>query len=354
MTKTTIAISWFGLPQYAARQLRTAISHLDAPYTIIGTKPSVPVRGVEEALGQPVVWIEHNSRPTWKDVGLIPPDLFVQSGWGFGCFQGLAEEVKKSNGVVIGLSDANWRGTLRQYVAGAVKFRVHLRNHFDAMIVPGKSGKRLMKHFGMPESSIYTGMYGADPQLFFGGERLAERPRRLLFVGQLIDRKNILRFANLFVRTQACANGWKLRICGGGELRPSLPVHPNVEYFDFVQPEQLCAHYRQSQFLVLPSYSEAWGLVVHEATSIGCALLLASTVGSVPDLADSTNSILFDPYRDSAINSAIDAATSRSSEWLNEAEGVSRKKASEFGPARFRDELLRAVADFFPDYRKKD
>ena len=109
-----IAFSWNGLPQYAARLIRAAIDRLGEPCVVVGSRPSVPVEGMERVLGQPVHWVDATRPVAWGDLGVAVPGIFVQSGWSYPAFSALGREVKAAGGQIIGLSDANWRGDFRQ------------------------------------------------------------------------------------------------------------------------------------------------------------------------------------------------------------------------------------------------
>ncbi|MEY4403905.1 MAG: hypothetical protein RIR91_1940, partial [Verrucomicrobiota bacterium] len=63
----SVAFSWQGLPQYAARQLRPAIARLGQPCAVVGTRPAVPIQGMEESLGQPIHWVESSQSVRWAD-----------------------------------------------------------------------------------------------------------------------------------------------------------------------------------------------------------------------------------------------------------------------------------------------
>ena len=49
---------------------------------------------------------------------------------------------------------------------------------------------------------------------------------------------------------------------------------------------------REARFLVLPTYSDHWPLVVNEATLCGCGLILSDIVGNIPELSNSKNTLL--------------------------------------------------------------
>jgi glycosyltransferase involved in cell wall biosynthesis len=49
-------------------------------------------------------------------------------------------------------------------------------------------------------------------------------------------------------------------------------------------PEALAEQYLRASGLVLPSFSEPWGLVVNEALSYGCPVVVSQVCGCVPEL----------------------------------------------------------------------
>lgn len=331
----TIAFSWNGLPQYAARLIRAGVQRSGRECIVIGSRPTVPVEGMERALGQAIHWVDPARPIGWRDLGLEPPGVFFQSGWAYPAFSALGREVKLNGGKVIGLSDANWRGDLRQLALGPLAFRLLHRRRFDAMLVPGRQGARLMRYFGMAGDCVRMGMYGADPALFNGGPPLAERPKTFLYVGQLISRKNVLGLAEAFLRFSAREPGWTLRIAGSGEQRALIPSDPRIIVEEFVQPEQLAERYRAARFFVLPSLVEAWGLVAHEAALCGCGLILSDAIGSGDDLANEMNSLRFTAGDTAAIERALAKAAAFDRQQLAAAEASSRALATQFGPERF-------------------
>lgn len=345
MRGTLIAFSWNGLPQYAARLIRAAIKQLGQECIVVGSRPTIPVAGMERALGQSVIWVDADKPMRWRDLGLDPPSIFFQSGWSYPAFAALGRDAKAVGAKVVCLSDSNWRRDFRQLALGPVAFRLLYREQFDAMLVPGEQGARLMRYFGMPAERIRQGMYGADPDLFNGGPPLVERGKTMLYVGQFIARKNVLGLAEAFLRFSANSPGWTLRITGSGEHRSHIPSDASIIVEDFVQPEHLAAQYRAARFFVLPSRVEAWGLVVHEAALCGCGLILSDAIGSADDLADTSNSTRFAAGDSSALESALASAAMFDPHRLGIAEETSRRLARQFGPGRFAQEVGRLVAD---------
>lgn len=329
-----IAFSWNGLPQYAARLMRAAVESLEEPSVIIGSPPSVPIKGMEEALGRKIHWVDASLPTTWAELGVGVPRIFFQSGWAYPAFSRLGDEVRAKGGKVVLLSDNNLRGGWRQAI-GALAFRAIYRRKFDAWLCPGASGSKLAQRYGMPPDRIWQGMYGADPKVFFPGPRLSARPKRIIFVGQYVERKNCLGLASAFQAIVGDFPGWELHLYGSGPLMSSLPIHPAIRVNPFVQPEQLGELYRAARVFALPSHKEAWGLVVHEAALSGCALLLSDQIGAADDFAGKQNAVIFDHASDESLRGALVTMMSRDEASLDRAGEESLSLAADFGPARF-------------------
>lgn len=347
-----IAFSWNGLPQYAARLIGAAIDRLGEDCIVIGSKPSVPVTGMEAVLGKAVRWIDACEQVSWHDLGLKVPSIFIQSGWSYPAFSQLGRQVKAAGGRVIGLSDANWRGDFRQLVLGPVGFRTLHWRSFDAMLVPGRQGARLMRYFGMRPDRIRIGMYGADPNLFHGGLPLLERPKTILYVGQFIARKDVLGLTAAFLRFVDTHPDWMLRMCGSGVQRELFPQDSRIIIENFVQPEQLAERYKAARFFVLPSLKEAWGLVVHEAALCGCGLILSDAIGSGDDLASAENAVRFRAGIEDDLVRALSEAAAFDSERLEGAEAKSRELARQFGPERFAAEVAGLIGELRRDKQR--
>ena len=132
------------------------------------------------------------------------------------------------------------------------------------------------------------------------------RPNNVVFVGRLIEAKNLPTLLNCFAealkRTVEPSN-WGLILLGDGTERDALiqqivdlvlteqvKILPGRPWFRV--PEILAL----SNVLVLPSRSEPWGLVVNEAMACGLPVLVSNRCGCVPDLVhDGQNGFVFDP-----------------------------------------------------------
>ena len=342
-----IAFAWPGFPDYAARCIRAVILRSPSPVSVIATRASVPVEGVEQSLGQPVHWISDTNRGiTWQQLGMDRPDLLFVGGYSTPAFDALASSCRRQGGKVVLNSDNNWQATWRQSTLDPLRHRLLLRHKYDGMFVPGQSGLHFARIMGYPPDRTLTGLLGADPDLFHGGPPLPSLPKTFLFAGTFNANKNVPGLAEAFIRFAGDHRDWELVLCGNGPLRTHLPQHPQLIVHDFVQPIRLAELMRYARCLVLPSLEEHWGLVVHEAALSGCALAVSDAVGAKADLARPENAVLFRPGDARSIEQAVRIIASWDSEAWASAENMSRKLAMQFGPEKFADSIEQFMAMF--------
>lgn len=340
----TLAVAWSGLPPYGLNAIRALVARFGVEPIVLGTTPDVSYDAIEKVAGVPVHWIDPaNTSINWTYFATKVPDVFLVSGWATPAFNELGRQVRENGGAVIVMVDNRWRGDLRQCVAPLV-FNTKYRNWFQAAIVPGKSARRFVRYLGLPDSAIYEGLYGGNPNIFVPGPPLFDRPRRFLFVGRFEERKGIQELADAWRAIQPQLPDWELHAVGEGALRPLLENAPNVVLHPFKQLTDLADCYGQARFLVLPSREDHWGVVVHEAARCGCGLLLSENVGARDDLANRVNSFLFPPSRPSDIANAMLRAAQLGESQLRGVYHESLALAYRFGPSAFADAVHRAVA----------
>ena len=320
-----ICFAWGGFPQYAARLVGAFVEAVESgsvePFrgekiVVAAKRPEVPVKGMENYTKCEIKWVGPNDKVLLKDLFGVVLKMLVVSGWSYDSFNRFRDEVLSTGGIVIASCDNNFRimptflGRLIDWrrwnlwgveLLKKLRFRLCFKPKYSGYLVPGESGVRLMEYYGISRDRIELGLYAADSALFSSQNNILDRPKRFLYVGQYIERKNVRRLCKAFMTADNdIKGGWSLCLYGCGPLKTEIELMARdsggrIEVNDFVQPEQLPQLYRSARFFCLPSLNEHWGLVVHEAALSGCLLLLSRTVGASEDLLGRENGIMFNP-----------------------------------------------------------
>lgn len=311
-----ICFAWDGFPQYAARCIGAFVKTTTEQVVVVATRPDVPIEGMERLAGCPVIWIDRDANlqtlklSNLQTLNLSNLSTLFVTGWYVPAFNRVRDEVRAHGGKVVGMVDNNYdihglKGWVWE-ILKAIRFWLLLRRKYDAFLVPGKSGRRILRFWGAKDEQIFEGLYAADETLFTPGPPIAERPKKIIYVGQLCERKNVKRLVTAFESLKVRkfeglkVNDWVLEMYGCGPLKDDLLKLSNSQTFklsNFMQPEELAAKYREARIFILPSLEEHWGLVVHEAALSGCVLLLSNRVGAADDLlTDGVNGYSFDPF----------------------------------------------------------
>jgi len=172
---------------------------------------------------------------------------------------------------------------------------------------------------------------------------LAERPKQFIFVGRLVRQKAIDVLESAFAGSRAAAEGWRLVIVGDGPMRKHRWPR-GIQWVGGQDPYCVARWLQSSRCLVLPSRMENWGVVVHEAASAGCALLVSRAVGAQFDLVTGENGFSVPACSVAALRAAIDAMSLWSPERWMAAGEKSRELARQFGPEVWRRQF-RTVCD---------
>jgi glycosyltransferase involved in cell wall biosynthesis len=125
-------------------------------------------------------------------------------------------------------------------------------------------------------------------------ELMLDRDRRvILFASKLQTRKHadhLLEAYRDFVVNREMQETPYLVIVGDGEQRAALEARTlefhldGVRFAGFRNQSELPRFFQLADVFVLPSQHEPWGLIVNEAMSAGCAVIVSTDVGSHVDL----------------------------------------------------------------------
>lgn len=323
-----ICIAWSGFPQYASRCVGAFVRSTEEKVVVVATRPLVPIMGMEKYCGCEIKWISESDRVDALELLGEMPRAILIGGWGISVFNSLRDQVKAAGGKVLVGVDNNFQFSVKELIK-AIRFRLKLRRYYDGYFAPGKSGVKLLRFYGVSANRIRTGMYAADASLFTSAIPICDRPKRMIYVGQICERKNVRRLVSAFLSISPSFPDWSLDLYGSGALSDEInqmirrSQSQTIHLHSFAQPEELASLYGSSRVFVLPSLEEHWGLVVHEAALSGCVLLTSRQVGAADDFLTSVNGRSFDAFDQRALECAMSEVMSFTDEQFRRAEEVS-------------------------------
>jgi glycosyltransferase involved in cell wall biosynthesis len=165
----------------------------------------------------------------------------------------------------------------------------------------GIRSKEYLMSYGVSESKIAYRCQAAALPHGYGVDKVlahyhsnwhgrADEPR-FLYVGRLSIEKGLDDLFAAFCILQRRLPGARLDFVGAGPLGDDLKKRATklnmthaISFLGSKSLEEISALFQTCTALVLPSHSEPWGLVVNEALSYGCPVVVSSACGCVPDL----------------------------------------------------------------------
>jgi glycosyltransferase involved in cell wall biosynthesis len=173
----------------------------------------------------------------------------------------------------------------------------------SGFVVPGRSARDYLRSHNIADSRIFTAPNAVDNDLFRRSSaavredasrwraELALPGRYFVFVGRLVQGKGVFDLLSAYAKLEEeFRRQIGLVYVGDGLARKRLQelsasISPGVVRFaGFVQRDQLPAYYALAEMLILPTYSDPWGLVVNEAMACGLPVIVSRVAGCAADL----------------------------------------------------------------------
>ena len=183
-----------------------------------------------------------------------------------------------------------WKGLLKSIFFKSV----------DGIFGYGTRSKEYVIHYGANPNTVYHSCQAAAlprdyTPLSALNMRLKLAPSadvpRFLYVGRLSAEKGLDTLLEAFAKVWAQNTKATLILVGSGILNNTLEqqartlgISNAVLFAGSKSGEALFEEYAKATAFVLPSTSEPWGLVVNEALSYGCPVIVSDSCGCVPEL----------------------------------------------------------------------
>lgn len=168
--------------------------------------------------------------------------------------------------------------------------------------------------------------------------------QNFIYIGRLMEIKNVQRLLEAYQNLKTTE--WGLILVGEGKDKANILAYIEANnmanvFFIPAQPWQEIPKYMAlADVLVLPSYSEPWGLVVNEAMACGKAIVVSDKCGCAIDLVkNGENGFTFDPFDVDQLAEKLRYFTINP-EAASDLGEISREVIRKYYPTRVAEEML--------------
>ncbi len=189
------------------------------------------------------------------------------------------------------------------------------------------------------KTSIYWNSVDTEKFKEINNKNKKNKPT-VMFIGNLIKRKNIPTILNA---KKKCKTDFNLVIVGNGPLYKDLQKkvkNENIEGVIFMGAKKNLENIiPTADLVILPSFSESFGLVLIESLACGVPVI-GSNVGGIKEIITPNVGLLIDPNNASSLSKAIDKILS-DKKLYNKFKSNARKRALDFSEVKIPYEELK-------------
>lgn len=211
----------------------------------------------------------------------------IIGGWdSISMWVGAMVSQKQKNALVI---ESSYIESSTSGIKGLIK-RLFL-SRITKVYASGLAQRKISDNLGFKGETVITKGVGVFNYIKQPPYTSREEVRRFLYVGRLVAVKNIEFIIDKFNKHPEL----ELTIIGFGELEEKLKAmaKDNIKFLGAVDNKDLHKHYQRADVFILPSKSEAWGLVVEEALNNGTPVMISNKVGCSEEIINSENGVIF-------------------------------------------------------------
>jgi len=322
-----ILLLWSPLADYSVACLRYLAQKPDLELYLIyqAAESSAPYDDLDVSFcHQSFVQTADNTDELAQFCDDLRPDTILMASWNHALYMRISRKCRQQGTYVVSVFDRQWLSTPKQWL-GVLTSSIYLKPSIDNFFVSGDRQAAFARRLGYPNP--YLGYNCANTDRF--KDLPASSQKNFIFIGRLVAFKGVLPLLRAYAAYRATATEpWDLLICGKGELESQCADQPGVRMLGFTQPPLLPTHLAQATCLVLPSSFEPWGLVVHEATTAGLAVIASHQVGATTYyVRDGQNGYIVEPNEETLLR-AMRLVAESNDEQLAAMRTTSQKLAS--------------------------
>jgi glycosyltransferase involved in cell wall biosynthesis len=233
----------------------------------------------------------------------VEPDCVVSGG--FGAATLLAARWCHRAKVPLILWSGGWPGQEGNVGRLQSAARRRLVRTSAAYIAYGTAAAEYLTTLGAPPERVFCAWNTVDLEGISAAARAAAARRselapkfalaakNLLFVGSLVERKGLRELISATLAAESLCTDWALHLAGGGPLQEELEAtvtaagkKANFRFHGLLPENDVAELLGLVDGFLLPTKSEAWGLVVNEAMACGVPVVASPFAGSTRDLIE--------------------------------------------------------------------
>jgi len=294
------------------------------------------------------------AKALWEAFERLCPDAILAGAIAFPTGATAVRWCRRRHRAAIIMDDVRLQDVPRPRLVNWVKRRVY--RNVDAVVTAARSHSGTYKAWGMDDERIFFGITVVDNEWFSTccdkvrseRQKYAETAKisapYFLGVGRLIAAKNwgALLTAYACYRLRDAGKPWGLVLVGDGPEREALEQEverlglEGVRLLPARSQEELCRVYAEAGCLILPSFSETWGLVVNEAMACSLPVLVSNRCGCVESLIQQgVNGWTFDPHDLDELAGLMFRVAAMTAEERANLGGRGREIVADWSPERF-------------------
>jgi len=275
----------------------------------------------------------------------INPDVVVIPGWNDKSYLGIALWARKNNKAVVCTLDTQYTKTLKQVLAKYLGFWIIRKLFYSHIWIPGYPQLYTACKLGFTSDEMIYDLLSADSEIFITPnpdllESKSYQCINFLFVGRLEKEKGVETLISAWRVFSKGNKNYNLTIVGSGSLEGDISSLENISYKGYLDPCGVASLMRNMDCLILPSYSEPWALVIHEAVLSGMAIICTKECGASSFFViDGYNGFLIDKRNEVslelAMNSFVNLSIEEKRKFSQRSEKLGKKITTSTSAARF-------------------
>jgi glycosyltransferase involved in cell wall biosynthesis len=235
----------------------------------------------------------------------------------------------------------------RNLTGARARIKMAILSHFlrriTCCLAIGEWNRQYWRHYGVPDEKIRKTFFSVDNARFqetlargkteIGGLRnawgVSSEATVFAFSGNLQPHKGVDVLIRAFLQLLAQRIDVHLLIIGKGPVETELKAvaggTDRIHWVGFVNQSKMPLYLAAADVFVLPSYMDAWGLVVNEAMACGLPCIVSNAVGAGPDLVSGPDTGLVFPAGDvDRLYASLERATDPAvrAHWISNIPGV--------------------------------